>query len=386
MKTPRLSTRVSSVNRRTRPCTAPRSISLLSLSLLALSGCSGGDEEDPSSSLPLFQQPTNNGAPSATVTAPGAAPPAPSATGGDMTPVTGLMQPPPAATATGNGSSVTPPAPTTAPTTPVPPVVPPPATGGASAGCGRTQGVPANYAVANTIVTFPPGYDGSTPVPLLFAFHGAGRTNTDMRNVDSRTPGSMLENTYVMAFMKSAGNAWDVGTDYPRFEAALDQMLGELCVDTTHLFAMGHSSGAQFIVGMLGDSRARETRFAAVAPVSSSLLNNPPWNPLPTLLIHGLNDTQRPNDPNGAQDISQYAGANQCSGGTTALNIGTCNSIAPGNAAVNPGCVTYNGCAATTLFCNHNDPNYIDNGTPSNHGWPCFANQELFDFFQATRQ
>jgi predicted esterase len=355
--------------------------------MLALAGCSGGDEAD-TPTVPLFQLPPSSTAPASTA-GPGAAP-APTTpstgAGNDTAPVNNLNQPPPAPTGTGNGTT-TPPA--TAPTTPTDPTQQPPTDpgtpGGASAGCGRSAGVPANYTVANTIVTFPTGYDGSTPVPLLFAFHGAGRTNTDMRMVDSRTPGSQLENTYVMAFMKSAGNAWDLGTDYPRFEAALDQLLGELCVDTDHLFAMGHSSGAQFIVQMLGDNRARETRFAAVAPVSSSLMNNPAWTPLPTLLIHGLADTQRPNDLNGAQDISQYAGSNQCSGGTTPLNIGTCNSIAQGNPVVNPGCVTYNGCASPTLFCNHNDPNYIDNGSPTNHGWPCFANQEIFDFLQSTR-
>jgi predicted esterase len=379
------------VTRPTRPL-----FSVLGLSLLALAGCSGGESD--AESIPSFQLPSGNTSPAATTPLPGTGGPAGSPTtpaggaGSDTAPATGLSQPSPATTNSGNTTAppatttTAPPATTTAPpATTTPPTTEPPPAGSASAGCGRTQGAPANYQVANTIVTFPQGYDGTTPVPLLFAFHGAGRTNTDMRMVDSRTPGSMLENTYVMAFMKSAGNAWDLGTDYPRFEAALDQLEAELCIDTSHVFAMGHSSGAQFIVGMLGDSRARETRFAAVAPVSSSLLNNPAWTPLPTLLIHGLADTQRPNDLNGAQDISQYAAANQCSGGTTPLNIGSCNSIAPGNAQVNPGCVSYNGCAKTTLFCNHNDPNYIDNGSPTNHGWPCFANQEIFDFFQATR-
>src|SRR6185369_7246754 len=84
-----------------------------------------------------------------------------------------------------------------APVTPTPmdpPVQmnPAPTPGGASAGCGVSQGMPASpttIASSNTILTFPQGYDGSTPFPIVFAFHGAGRTNTDMRTVDSRTPG-----------------------------------------------------------------------------------------------------------------------------------------------------------------------------------------------------
>jgi poly(3-hydroxybutyrate) depolymerase len=264
---------------------------------------------------------------------------------------------------------------------------PTPAAGTASAGCGVSQGMPANpttIADPNTILTFPQGYDGSKPFPIVFAFHGANRTNAEMRTVDSRTPGTVLENNYVMAFVKSQGTAWDLGTDYPRFQRVITQVLAERCIDTSHIFAMGHSSGAQFIAGMLGDSRARESRFAAVVPVSSNNLNNPSWTPVPTMLIHGLMDQERQNDLNGAQDITQYTKANQCSGGTTQVNIGTCSSIA-NQATVNPGCVSYNGCAATTLFCNHNDPNYLQDGNPTNHGWPCFANNQIFSFFEATR-
>jgi hypothetical protein len=70
-----------------------------------------------------------------------------------------------------------------------------------------------------------------------------------------------------------------------------------------------------FIAQMLGDNRTRESRLRAVAPVSSSLYNNPSWSPIPTLLTHGLNDQMRLNDLNGAMDISQYAKSNQ--GGAT---------------------------------------------------------------------
>lgn len=265
---------------------------------------------------------------------------------------------------------------------PTPPVEPP--AGGASEGCGVSSGIPANPAVPNTILTFPPTYDGRTPLPLVFAFHGAGRTNTDMRNVDSRTNGSELEDNYIVAYMKSAGNGWDIGADYPRFEAALDQILAQMCIDTRSLFAFGHSSGAQFIVQMLGDNRTRETRLAGVVPVASSRYNNPSWTPLPTLVIHGVNDNQRNGDRDGASDIVQYTQSNQCSGGTQPLTVPACASIANG-VAVNAGCVEYSGCAAPTIFCNHDDPNYIDNGTPTNHGWPCFANDQIFQFFESLR-
>jgi polyhydroxybutyrate depolymerase len=356
--------------------------------MAALLGCSGAESEADGDvprfpSTPPAVAPNPN--PGVTPANPNGNPPTTSPTpNGEQPPVTGGID-----TSGANpagmlgGTSGAPGTPPTAPVAPSMPDQPGTPVAGGSAGCGSAA-IPAMDAVANNLLFFPPGYDGSTPTPLVFGFHGAGRTNVEQRTVDSRTVGSELENNYIVAYMKSAGNAWDLNTDYPRFEAALEQIEAIACVDTAHLFAFGHSSGAQFIVQMLGNPNTRETRFAAVAPVSSSDYGNPAWSPVPTLLIHGLNDTQRPGDNNGAQDISQYAESNQCSGGTTMLSVPSCPSLA-GGVAVNAGCVQYNGCAAPTLFCNHDDPNYLDNGNPTNHGWPCFANSQIFQFFESQR-
>lgn len=369
------------------------SLAPLLLSIAALEACSGAEPED-DGDLPLFQgTPPAPGAPAPGV--PGATTPPANTNAPTPSPTPGNEQPPVTGgidTSGANPTTMVGATPNT-PSTPADPNAPapgmpgqPPAgapVGGGSAGCGTTA-IPATDAVANNLLSFPPGYDGTKPTPLVFGFHGANRTNVQQRMEDSRTVGSDLENNYIVAYMKSAGTAWDLNADYPRFEAALQQIEAIACVDTAHLFAFGHSSGAQFIVQMLGNPSTRETRFAAVAPVSSSDYGNPAWSPVPTLLIHGLNDTARPGDNNGAQDIAQYAESNQCSGGTAQLAVPSCASFA-GGVAVNPGCVQYNGCAAPTLFCNHNDPNYLDNGNPTNHGWPCFANSQIFQFFESQR-
>lgn len=253
----------------------------------------------------------------------------------------------------------------------------------ASTGCATAGAAPAVDSIANNLIFFPAGYDGSTPLPLVFGFHGAGRTNEDQRLVDSRTDGGVLEQNFIVAYMKSAGNGWDLGTDRPRFEAARAAIFAQLCVDTSSVYAFGHSSGAQFITQMLGTG---DPEFSAVSVVASSDYGNPDWEPVPTLVIHGLNDNQRGGDNDGAQDLSQYTASNQCSEQTQAVNVTACNSIAQingQNPAVNSGCREFMGCGATTIFCNHDDPNYVDNGTPTNHGWPCFANAQIVDFFQA---
>ena len=362
---------------------AYRTSVLCLLSAMASGGCSDADPaEDGAPGVPAYQGPSNSGS-SGTNSMGGGTAPAPAQTGNGNSESTQVNQLAPGSAGAGSGSSGNSmPATPAMPEDPAQPVAP---EVGASTGCGVAQGRPATPTVtANTIFTFPDGYDGSTPFPLLFAFHGANRNNQQMREQDSRTPGSELEANYVVAYMKSAGTAWNLGADYPRFEAELAEILAQRCIDQSRVFAMGHSSGAQFIVQMLGDDSARETRLAAVAPVSSSLFQNPPWNPIPTLLIHGLNDTARPNDPDGADDISQYAASNQCSGGMQPVNVPSCASLAQG-AAVDAGCMQYSGCAATTLFCNHDDPNYLDNGNPTNHGWPCFANSQIFQFLEAVR-
>jgi hypothetical protein len=49
-----------------------------------------------------------------------------------------------------------------------------------------------------------------------------------------------------------------------------------------------------------------------------------------------------------------------------------------GATSVNPGCIAYDDCGATTIWCSHNDPAY--NGTM--HGVPCFGVTAMYDFFE----
>jgi hypothetical protein len=97
--------------------------------------------------------------------------------------------------------------------------------------------------------------------------------------------------------------------------------------------------------------------------------------------IHGRNDTERAStsqDADGRKDLAPYVASAQCGATTTPYtSVAGCTSIA-GGAQVDPGCVSYDGCAVPLIWCNHNDPNYSN----TNHGWPCFANKAIFDFFR----
>lgn len=209
---------------------------------------------------------------------------------------------------------------------------------------------------------------------MLFAFHGAGGNTSSLQGYfadDARARG------YLAVYLKSSGSQWSIGSDTRVFDAAYQAVADNYCVDLNRVFAVGHSSGAQMITQLLC---AGEDRFRAVAPVASSKYCNG-WDATAAIVIHGVDDIERGgqgemryglNDGDGRIDFGVYRDSNQCTDAATPFDPG-------GNCAANidPGCVEYDECAARTVFCNHNDPDY---GT-SNHGVPCFASAAMFGFF-----
>jgi polyhydroxybutyrate depolymerase len=228
--------------------------------------------------------------------------------------------------------------------------------------------------VPSAAVIKPTMYDGTTPAPVLVAFHGAGGNESSLQgnfSNDAKARG------YVGLYMKSSGSQWNVRTDTPLLDTALETLGQNYCIDRNRIFAVGHSSGAQMITQLLCDG---DERFRAVAPVASSKYCNG-WDAKPAIVIHGTDDIERGgqgemryglNDGAGLIDFGVYRDSNECTETSTPFEPG-------GNcaASIDPGCVEYNDCAARTVFCNHNDPSY---GT-SNHGVPCFASPAMFDFF-----
>jgi poly(3-hydroxybutyrate) depolymerase len=243
----------------------------------------------------------------------------------------------------------------------------------ASAGCGKGAGAPT---VSNSLVSVPTGYDGTKPVPVIFAFHAAGNTNTQLKN---EYGSSNLAKNYMMIYLQASGGTggWDIGKDKARFNTAVTDVLANGCVDENRLYATGHSSGSQFLEQLLC---AGETRFRAVAPVASSVYCSK-WTAVAALVIHGTNDQERTkyglNDGDGKKDIVPYTTSDGCSSMTMPSTI----DVAGCSASIHPNCVDFQGCSKTVTWCNHDDPNY--SGT--NHGIPCFAKAAIFDFFETEK-
>jgi polyhydroxybutyrate depolymerase len=247
-----------------------------------------------------------------------------------------------------------------------------------SAGCARMAGRPANgtVMVSNShIFMFPTSYDGTTPMQVLVGFHANGNPITQIRDL---TNGSRLEASFVRVFPKSAGAGWVVNTDTARFNTVFTELTTNYCVDTSRVFATGHSSGAQMVVQMLC---AGDRRFKAAAPVAASKYCNS-FAAIPVMYIQGMMDAQRGNG-NGVDVVNVFRTSNTCGTASDPYSVPTCMSTFD-RMTVTPGCVSYQGCNVPTIWCSHNDNGY-NNTDGRQHGWPCFASNAMADFFLGLR-
>jgi len=247
-----------------------------------------------------------------------------------------------------------------------------------SAGCAKMTPRPAGgkVTVANDhIYDFPASYDGIKPFPLLMGFHAAGNP---IDQIEGLTNNTEFATNYVRAFPKSAGNEWIYNTDLtPKVYKAYDDLMANYCIDTSRVFATGHSSGAQMITQILTHSdAAAHMKFKAVAPVASSNYGAIVI-PIPVMYIQGKMDSVRNSD--GADVVARFRTANMCM--TTSMAYSQVAGCQSSGTTVNPGCIIYDGCSVPTIWCSHNDPQYSN----TSHGVPCFAMKAAYDFFGSVR-
>jgi hypothetical protein len=253
-----------------------------------------------------------------------------------------------------------------------------------SAGCARQS---TTVTIPNSLVGTPSGYTGSTPVPAVIAFHGAGNDNTSLQGTFRN---SDLAGKYLLVYPNSTSattankTGWNMQADKNRYLEVQAAILSQACVDENRIYATGHSSGAQFVVQLLCSGDAD---FDGIAPVASSVYCQKWKNgAVPALIIHGVQDVERTmyglNDGNGMKDLQPYLASNTCGSTSTPFDpdLSRCGNVqGVDGKPFDDGCVEFSGCSAKTLWCNHNDPQY---GT-SNHGIPCFGVRAIFDFFES---
>lgn len=300
--------------------------------------------------------------------------PAPVALDPEAPPVTGNdgATGAPSATPDAGGVAVTPGAPA-APGGPfVTPITP-------SAGCGNgnmaqgaasltIRGVQADYTVR-----LPPGYSPDTPTPLVFAFHGRGRTHVQLETVDAAGIATEIGGNRIMVYPKSqGGTGWNFDAEVPPsiefFDALYPQIVNNYCVDTSHVFATGHSSGGYFsiILACRYGSLLRAIGSVAGARQEDMCTDER----VAGMFIHGAMDRVVANS-GGRAARDQLIARDGCGQDTV-----------PGEVAP---CVAYQGCPEgfPIQWCEHSEPTYSDDNGPTNHGWPSFASRAIGRFFDS---
>jgi poly(3-hydroxybutyrate) depolymerase len=222
---------------------------------------------------------------------------------------------------------------------------------------------------ARTYVLFiPTGYSASTPMPLLFAWHGLGGTGTLARQYFRIEQAAANKAIFVYPDalpLANQGNqtGWNLsatGNDVAFFDALLKEVTGSLCVDQNRVFSAGHSFGAM-ITNALGCYRGDVLR--AIAPVAGS----PPSTrggatcagEVAAWIAHGDNDPTVDFTTGGIASRDFWLGRNGC----TMTSAATTPSP----------CVAYQGCrdGLPVHWCVHQDQ----------HNWPSFAGAGIWSFF-----
>ncbi len=153
------------------------------------------------------------------------------------------------------------------------------------------------------VVRLPAAYDARTPAPVVFLFHPFGMNTQYMQGrvpVPRVWPEAIA--VYGQGMPRIGGGAvalqpsWQtrVGEgddrDLAYFDAMLEWVRKNHCVDDRRVFVMGYSNGANF-ASVLACERA--SALAGIAIASGALSCTPP-EPRPIILSHGMSDSTIP--------------------------------------------------------------------------------------------
>ena len=243
----------------------------------------------------------------------------------------------------------------------------------ASEACGKGGAVPAEGLHTLKVgardrrffLRLPAGYDGKTPGPVIFGFHGAG--NKDAAWFDTHT-GLRRENEdkAVLVFGESlfrpgstTERSWQEEAQLPDNLAYIDATVAwlraNLCIDNRRLFAAGQSSGAYFSQ-TLACHRGDVFRAVASSDGGERLFQDCKGHP-------GAFIRYRPGSAGGGADSKKardfWIEHNNCRPGTQPTNT--------------PPCLAYAGCAE--------DAHLWECPDGGDHDWPAYMDKGVWNFF-----
>jgi len=181
----------------------------------------------------------------------------------------------------------------------------------ASPGCGTSTVEPGAYPQVEVMagglmrqfdLQVPPNHDGSTPIPLVLAFHGWTLTSQIQAQMSDMSA-TANDRGFAVAYPQGVGNSWNAGSccggafdqqvDDVAFALALVDSIGtEMCIDTNRVYSTGFSNGG-FISHRLGC--VASDVFAAIGPVAGVIMipdeQCNPERAVPVMHLHGTADT-----------------------------------------------------------------------------------------------
>jgi poly(3-hydroxybutyrate) depolymerase len=234
-----------------------------------------------------------------------------------------------------------------------------------SGGCGKTRtlqngtlNITSGGASRKYILLVPSGYDNSHPYRLVLAFaeSGSSAQSVATRNYFTMATYDSKNTIFVAPDAANGAGSWS-NTDVAFTDAILAQLEGDLCIDTTRVFATGFSFGAGMAMAL---ACTRADVFRAVAFFSGADLTSS----CPTTLTKPIayyasqasedsNGMDITNPMTGEKKQAQFAAVNGCTpepASTTFPAAGQPHT-----------CTIYKGCSAghPTEYCVFNGP----------HGW-----------------
>jgi len=263
---------------------------------------------------------------------------------------------------------------------------------GSSSGCGKTptlksgsRTIKSGSDTRNYMIRIPENYDNTHPYPLVFAFHWRGGTMTDVDGGGSsgyawsyygiRELADKSANSQMIFVAPDGNGGWanSNGRDVTLVDDLLKLIKGDLCIDTTRIFAMGFSWGGGMSYAL---ACGRPKVFRAVAVYAGMELSGCVGGELPVAYIgiHGVVD--RTNNISAGRSLrDRYVKNNGC----TAQNPPE-PSAGSGKHIV----TSYSGCKAGypviwAAFDGDHTPGNVDGG--GDDGAKTWTKAEVWKFF-----
>jgi poly(3-hydroxybutyrate) depolymerase len=174
-----------------------------------------------------------------------------------------------------------------------------PSASAGTAGCGRaptltsgTRTISSGGQNRTYILRVPDNYDRNTPYKLIFAFHWLNGTAGNVASGGYYGLQGLSNNSAILVAPQGIDNGWaNTGNrDLTLVDNLTALIEGDLCVDTSQLFALGWSYGGSMSYAV---ACARPEVFRAVAVLSGANLSgcSPGTQPVAYLGIHGIHDS-----------------------------------------------------------------------------------------------